>query len=366
MQRRSDLVGTLVLAIVFVFGLGVLLWALQLLNVEGAPAAPGFDSLQEVPTDNPSTEEPWRDTAWWKLTEEADMATLGAQTVSPEELSRTPDMSTPVSIPHFVRPAGFGDILTGSGPAWGAWKFQTTGRWQARLSTDKVMTVLVGFESQDWLQRFHVSRLLVQYWEADDFKPLPGGGAVDSILQDPSLSIIDADQFVLRLRTTANLEMEFDPLTLTQAQREQPIMMTRVTPSGVIREEGVLAVGDPDIDIYNTWAGTIHGQGVQIGAGQRVFHRDGSRTWGSGIVVLTTDLAPLTAHSSVEQIDVQDSYGPLKIFNEVEDKLILIDLYGYEYVFDPVLKTIGLAGSDPSFPRGTVYVLPTPRSTGVP
>ena len=366
MNIRWSLFGSLAFALVLVIGLGVIWLALIARDTGAALQATETDSLNEASTEDIATEEPWHETAWWKLTESSDMATLGAQTVSPEWLSRTPDVSTPVPIPHFARPAGYGDILTGSGPAWGAWKFQTTGRWQARLSTDTVMTVMVGFESQDWLQRYQVSRLLVQYWKADDFTLLPGGGVVDSILQDPSLSIIDANQLVLRLRTTANSGMEFDPLTLTQTQRAQPIMLARVTPNGVIREEGVLAVGDPDIDIYNSWAGTIHGQGVLIGAGQRVFHRDGSRTWGSGIVVFTTDLAPLTALSSVEQIDVQDSYGPLKVFDEVDDKLILIDLYGYEYVFDPVLKTIGLASSDPSFPRGTVYVLPTPRLTGVP
>ena len=366
MQRRVSLGGGALFAFILTASFGAVLLALNTPNTEDISQAPEGASVDEVLTEGLSTDEPWRETAWWKLTEIADMATRGAQTVSPEWLSRTPDLSTPIPRQHFARLAGYGNILTNSGPMSGPAKFQTTGRWLARLSNDKTIAVFVGFQTKDWLQPNPISQLLVQYWNAEDSTELTGGGIVDSLLQDISLSIIDADRYTLRLRTTANVELEFDALTLTQTLRDQPTVMTRVTPNGIIREEGILAISDPDIDVYNTWSGTINGHAAQIGAGQRTFSRDGSSAWGTGIVLFTTDLAPLSANSPVEQIDVQDSNGPLKVFDEMDGKIILIDRYGYEFVFDPVLKTAGRAASDPSLLRGTVYDLPTPWPTVVP
>lgn len=289
-----------------------------------APSTPS-----EIVTDS-TPALPVTSTAWWKLTEVADMATRSAEATPVTDFARGP-IDTPTPWKYLYRPAGDGRLLVQAAPYWYD-HLNPTSTWVTKTA-DKYITVYVGLYLREGKSEVQV---VVEHASLKDHSLLDNGKIYSAPIQDVSLAIVDASGHTLILHSASGETVLFDAFAQTFSTPDpRSTMGARRVGGGKIVESSAVDFAIPCAHVFDSWSLPKSTTTLEVYAGDI---KDGDSTamsFGRGVVFIR-EIDP-SSRAKVEPVVIEapDSFGGLRVFTVVEDRLVLVDARGKVFVLDP-------------------------------
>lgn len=272
-------------------------------------------------------------TAWWKLTEVADMATRSAEatpyTGFATDIARGP--SDPVPLVFLRRPAGDGVLVVHAAPYWYN-HLHATSAWVTRTA-EKYITVYVGLYLTESINEVQV---VVEFASLKDYSLLDNGKIYSAPIQDASLAIVDLTGHTLILHSASGETVWFDAFAQTFSTPDaRSTMEVRSVGAGKVIESSAVDFAIPRARVFNSWSVPTSMTTLEVYAGDINDFESTALSFGRGAVFIR-EIDPASGAQVVPiVIEAPDFFGALRVFTAVEDKLVLVDARGNAFVLDP-------------------------------
>ena len=348
-KRRADTALLLVLCL-SALAITALLFLIQRKSNTPASLSAGYPAPATLVGNSIDTTPalPVESTAWWKQTDVAVMATRSAEATPITEFVRVPLDPTPIAF--LKRPAGDGMLVVQAGPFWYD-HLNPTSAWVTKTA-DKYITVFVGLYLTESLSEVQI---VVESASLKDYSLLDSGKIIRAPIQDTSLAIVDASGHNLILHSASGETVWFDAFAQTfSTPGIRDTTAERSLGAGKVVENSTIDFAIPGARVFDTWSVPIETMTLEVFAGEVKEVNAPTLSYGRGTAFIRETDSANGAKILPIAVVAPDSFGALRVFTMVEDKLVLVDARGLAFVLDPKSRVF-LPMDSVKLPRGPFF-----------
>ncbi len=327
-------------------------------------AVPATASLEEHMVSE-TTEAQWLAThAPWKLrSRSAEMDET--QAAKATAFSLLPPIDTYITSPpgptHYYpltllqRPAGAGRIIEGMSGQDLQMTFISTNAWIERTA-DKYILVWAGFRRYPEVEGLKQGAVIVEWLSLSSlstYQRLPGGGMFVTPTQAGAVVIVDAVGEELTLRAIDGTTFYFNVASQEYVSHKPTLPAQRQAGNGIVIENGTVPFSPPGLRFLSQWARQNGDQRLTVFVG---VEGGNNREWGvgQGVLAIVSSTGQPTATDKPALYYSPETHGPLRVFEVVDDQLILVGAFGSTAVFDLNTQRF-LTRSEMKLPRAPLF-----------